>query len=306
VARRKFLIVAIIVGSTLAVVSFIGGAVGAIIAGREPLSIFDVSTPHVELAAERPFPNLAITNTMIAAWITLLALFGLFFAATRKMKLIPTGLQNFVESLYGTAAGFIEDVAGKENGRRFFPLVVTIFLFVLVNAWIGLIPGFESITLNGMPLLRNANTDINVPLMLASVSVVAIEYWGFKAKGVSYLKTFVNFGPLGQGLVQLFKGKIKAGVAGIFSGIVAAFGGILEVLSHLIRVISFTFRLFGNMTAGLVLTGVVIFIIPLVIPSIFYGLEALFGFVQALIFSGLTLVFAYAAVMSTEEQIKLL
>jgi len=305
-ARRKILVIAIIVGSTLAVISFIGGTVGAIIAGREPLSIFDVSTPHVELAAGKPFPRLPITNTMIAAWITLLVLFGLFFAATRKMKLIPTGLQNFVESLYETAADFIEDVAGKENGRRFFPLVVTIFLFVLVNAWIGLIPGFESIKLNGMPLLRNANTDINVPLMLASVSVVAIEYWGFKAKGVSYLKTFVNFGPLGQGLVQLFKGKIKAGVAGIFSGIVAAFGGILEVLSHLIRVISFTFRLFGNMTAGLVLTGVVIFIIPLVIPSIFYGLEALFGFVQALIFSGLTLVFAYAAVMSTEEQIKLL
>lgn len=300
------MVIAIIVGSTLAVISFIGGTVGAIIAGREPLSIFDVSTPHVELAAGKPFPRLPITNTMIAAWITLLVLFGLFFAATRKMKLIPTGLQNFVESLYETAADFIEDVAGKENGRRFFPLVVTIFLFVLVNAWIGLIPGFESIKLNGMPLLRNANTDINVPLMLASVSVVAIEYWGFKAKGVSYLKTFVNFGPLGQGLVQLFKGKIKAGVAGIFSGIVAAFGGILEVLSHLIRVISFTFRLFGNMTAGLVLTGVVIFIIPLVIPSIFYGLEALFGFVQALIFSGLTLVFAYAAVMSTEEQIKLL
>lgn len=294
------MIVAIIVCSTLAVISFIGGAVGAIMAGREPLSIFDVSMPHVELAAGKPFPSLPITNTMIAAWVTLLVLFGLFFAATRKMKLIPTGLQNFVELLYETAADLIEDVAGKENGRRFFPLVVTIFLFVLVNAWIGLIPGFESIKLNGMPLLRNANTDINVPLMLASVSVVAIEYWGFKAKGVSYLKTFVNFGPLGQGFVQLFKGKIKAGVTGIFSGIVAAFVGILEVLSHLIRVISFTFRLFGNMTAGLVLTGVVIFIIPLVIPSIFYGLEALFGFVQALIFSGLTLVFAYAAVMSTE------
>jgi len=301
VARKKPLIIAIIVGLTLAVISFIGGSVGAIIAGREALSIFDVSTPHVELAAGKPFPNLPITNTMIAAWITILVLFGLFFGATRRMKLIPTGLQNLLEFLCETAVDFIEGLAGKENERRFFPLVVTIFLFVVVNAWIGLIPGFESIKLNGMPLLRNANTDINVPLMLALVAVVAIEHWGFKAKGVSYLKTFINFGQLGQGFTRLFRGKIKAGLSGIFNGIIAAFVGILEVLSHLIRVISFTFRLFGNMTAGLILTGVVIFIIPLVVPSIFYGLEALFGFVQALIFSGLTLVFGYAAVVSTEE-----
>jgi len=301
VARKKPLIIAIIVGLTLAVISFIGGSVGAIIAGREPLSIFDVSTPHVELAAGKPFPNLPITNTMIAAWVTVLVLFGLFFAATRRMKLIPTGLQNLLEFLCEIAAGFIEDIAGKENGRRFFPLVVTIFLFVVLNAWIGLMPGFQSIKLNGMPLLRNANTDINVPLMLALTSVVAVEYWGFKAKRVSYLKTFMNFGQLGQGFMQLFKGKIKAGLSGIFNGIIAAFVGVLEVLSHLIRVISFTFRLFGNMTAGLILTGVVIFIVPLVVPSIFYGLEALFGFVQALIFSGLTLVFGYAAVVSAEE-----
>jgi F-type H+-transporting ATPase subunit a len=301
VARKKFLIIAIIVGLALAVISFIGGEVGAIIAGREPLSIFSVSRPHVELAAGKPFPKLPITNTMIAGWITLLVLFGLFFAATRKMKLIPTGLQNLVEFLCETAAGFIEGIAGKENGRRFFPVVVTIFLFVVLNAWISLVPGFESIKLNGMPLLRNANTDINVPLMLALTSVVAVEYWGFKAKGVSHLKTFINVGQLGQGFARLFRGKIKAGLSGIFNGIVAAFVGILEVLSHLIRVISFTFRLFGNMTAGLILTGVIIFIIPLVIPSIFYGLEALFGFVQALIFSGLTLVFGYAAVMAAEE-----
>jgi F-type H+-transporting ATPase subunit a len=301
VARKKPLIIAIIVGLGLAVISFIGGGVGAIITGKAPISIFDVAAPHPELAAGKPFLNLPITNTMIAGWITISVLFGLFFAATRKMKLIPTGLQNLMEFLCETAAGFIEGIAGKENGRRFFPVVVTIFLFVLVNAWIGLIPGFESIRLNGMPLLRNANTDINVPLTLALVSVVAVEYWGFKAKGVSYLKTFVNFGPLSQGLVQLFKGKIKAGVTGTFNGVVAAFVGILEMLSHVIRVISFTFRLFGNMTAGLILTGVVIFIIPWIIPSMFYGLEVLVGFVQAMIFAGLTLGFGYAAVMATEE-----
>jgi len=226
--------------------------------------------------------------------------FGLFFAATRRMKLVPRGLQNFVEFIYEAGANFIEDAAGKKHGRWFFPVCVTIFLFVLANAWINLIPGFETIKMNGEPLLRNANTDVNVPLMLAVVAFISIEYWGFKAKGAPYLETFFNLKPLGSGLKQLFTGKIKAGFAGIFNGIIVAFAGILEILSHFIRMVSFTFRLFGNMTAGAILTLIMIFLIPWVVPSIFYALEAFFGFVQAMIFGGLTLGFACAAVMAEE------
>jgi len=302
VPRKKALVVVIIVALALAAISFVGGSVGAMITGSEPLSIFDVSKPHVELAAEKPFPGLPITNTMMAAWVSISVLVAVFLAGTRKMKMVPTGLQNAIEFLCEAASDFITDVAGEENERRFFPLVVTIFLFVLANAWVGLIPGFGSLKLSGAPLLRNANTDINMPLMLALVSVVSVECWGFRAKGAAYLKTFVNVGQLGRGFVQLSKGKIEAGLGGILYGIISAFVGVLELLSHLVRVVSFTFRLFGNMTAGLILTGVMIFVVPLVVPFVFYGLEALFGLVQALIFSGLTLVFGYAAVMASEGQ----
>jgi F-type H+-transporting ATPase subunit a len=300
VSRKKAVVVVIVVALALAAISFVGGRVGAMITGREPLGIFDVSRPHVELAAERPFPELTITNTMMAAWVSMSVLVTVFLAGTRKMKMVPTGLQNAVELLCETVSGFITDVAGEENERRFFALVLTIFLFVLANAWVGLIPGFDSLKLGGTPLLHKANTDINVPLMLALVSVVSIEFWGFRAKGAAYLKSLVNVGQLGQGFVQLCKGNIEAGLGGIFYGIVSAFVGIVEVLSHLTRVLSFTFRLFGNMTAGLILTGVMIFIVPLVVPFVFYGLEALFGLVQALIFGGLTLVFGYAATMASE------
>jgi len=306
-AKRKVLgcslnliIIISIVFLILMVVSFIGGSVGALITGGEPLSIFAVQPPHPQLAAEHPFPNLPITNTMITAWISILVVFGLFFAATRKMKLVPRGLQNFVEFIYEAGANFVEDAAGKKYGRWFFPVCVTIFLFVLANAWINLIPGFETIKVNGEPLLRNANTDINVPLMLAVVAFISIEYWGFKAKGAPYLETFFNLKPLGFGLKQLFTGKIKAGFVGIFNGIIVAFAGLLEILSHFIRMVSFTFRLFGNMTAGAILTLIMIFLIPWVVPSIFYALEAFFGFVQAMIFGGLTLGFACAAVMAEE------
>jgi len=306
-AKRKVLgcslnliIILAIVFLALTVISFIGGSVGALITGGEPLSIFAVQPPHPQLAAEHPFPNLPITNTMITAWISILVLFGLFFAATRKMKLVPRGVQNLVEFIYETAANFIEDPAGKKWGRMFLPVCLTIFLFVLANAWINLIPGFETIKMNGEPLLRNANTDINVPLMLAVVAFISIEYWGFKAKRTRYLETFFNFRPLGLGFKHLFTGKIKAGFGGIFNGIILAFAGLLEILSHFIRMVSFTFRLFGNMTAGAILTLIMIFLVPFVLPAVFYGLEAFFGFVQAMIFGGLTLGFACAAVMAEE------
>jgi F-type H+-transporting ATPase subunit a len=297
---KKVIIVLAVAFVGLMVVSFIGGSVGAIIRGGEPFSIFATHPPHPQLPAEHPFPGLPITNTMITAWLSVLVLFGLFFIGTRRMKLVPRGLQNFVEFIYETAANFIEDPAGKEWGRRFLPVCFTIFLFVLANAWINLIPGFETITMNGEPLLRNANTDVNVPLMLAIIAFISIEYWGFKAKGAPYLETFFNFKPLGLGFKRLFTGKVKAGFSGIFSGIIFAFAGMLEILSHLIRMVSFTFRLFGNMTAGAILTLIMIFLVPWVLPSAFYGLEAFFGFVQAMIFGGLTLGFACAAVMAEE------
>ena len=237
---------------------------------------------------------------MITAWISIAVLGGLFFIGTRKMKLVPTGLQNFLELIVEGAANFIEDPAGEKHGRWFFSVCTTIFLFVVGNAWLSLIPGFETISVNGEPLFRNANTDLNVPAALAVVSFCFVEYWGFKAKGVSYLKTFFHFGPLWQALKLIFTGNIKAGAGGLLNGLVAVFAGLLEILSHLIRMMSFTFRLFGNMTAGMILVMIMLFLVPWVLPTVFYGMEAFFGFVQAMIFGGLTLGFACAAVMEEE------
>jgi len=297
-----FLKIGVIVVALLAmiIVSFIGSKVGSGIVGSEPLSFLDVDAPKYHPAPERPFHSLPITNTMITAWISTAVLFGLFFIGTRNMKLVPTGLQNFLELIVEAAANFIEDPAGEKHGRWFFPVCTTIFLFVVANAWVSLIPGFETISIHGEPLLRSANTDLNIPAALAVVSFCFVEYWGFKAKGISYLKTFFHFGPLWQALKQIFTGNIKAGAGGLLNGVVAIFAGILEILSHLIRMMSFTFRLFGNMTAGMILVMIMLFLVPWVLPTIFYGMEAFFGFVQAMIFGGLTLGFACAAVMEEE------
>ena len=112
-----------------------------------------------------------------------------------------------------------------------------------------------------------------------------------KTLGIRYLNKFLNVGPLFGSIGQIFKGKLKAGLSGLLTGVIHAFVGVLEALSEFIRIVSFTFRLFGNMTAGEILLLVAMFLVPWLFALPFYGLELLVGFVQALIFSGLTLVF---------------
>ena len=225
-----------------------------------------------------------------------------YSALARKIQQVQDDPARMREVVYEAAANFIEDTAGKDYGRKFFPVCMTIFLFVLVNAWLSLVPGFETIRYHGQPVFRNANTDINVPLMLAIVSFLFVEYWGFKAHGLPYLRKFFNIRPLMRGIAQLITGKVRSGLGGITMGAITVFTGLLEIMSELIRIVSFTFRLFGNMTAGMVLTLMMIYLIPWAAPSIFYGLEAFLGFVQAVIFGGLTLCFLVIAVMPHEEE----
>ncbi|MDY6892719.1 MAG: F0F1 ATP synthase subunit A [Chloroflexota bacterium] len=151
-------------------------------------------------------------------------------------------------------------------------------------------------------LLRPANTDINVPLTLALVSFIAVEYWGITSLRLHYAGKFFRFGQLFQGLGHLVRGRIKAALGAILFGIIDIFVGLLELLSEFVRIISFTFRLFGNMTAGEVLLMMMAFLIAWVVPVLFYGLETLLGFIQALIFSSLTLVFATMAVTPHESE----
>jgi F-type H+-transporting ATPase subunit a len=113
---------------------------------------------------------------------------------------------------------------------------------------------------------------------------------------------FLNFGPVMKSFGQIFRGKVKAGFSGIISGVINAFVGIIELLSEFIRILSLTLRLFGNMTAGEILLLIVTFLVPFVIINVFYALELLIGFVQAFIFSSLTLVFLTMAVASHEPE----
>ncbi len=299
------LLIGIIVASLLfLVIGFVIGPLGKSIFGDLGLpSWLSVPRPAPELPAEVLFhvAGFPVTNSLIGAWITMLFLVGFSFVITRRMKLIPGRLQSAFEFLLGSLFDFCQRVAGEENGRRFFPVVATIFLFVAFNAWLSLIPGFGSIEVvsaegHHVHLLRGANTDINMPLALALVSFVIVAYFGLKSLKLGYLKRFFNAGQIFHGLAHIGRGRFRTGLGALFNGFINVFIGLLEGLSVLIRIVSFTFRLFGNMTAGEILLLIAAFLIPWVFALPFYGLELLVGFVQALIFAGLTLVFLTLAV----------
>jgi len=284
----------------LFIFGFIFGAIGSAVFGSEQI----LTKPEVHLPPQPVFeadaheakelhqlPNrFIVTNTLLSSWVATLLLILIFLLAARgrNANRPPRGIGNFLEAVISGMYGFVESVAGPKYAPRFFPLFATIFLFVVVNAWIGLLPFYPSLGFMNEEgeitrhLLRPAGTDLNMPLALAIISFVFVEFWGIRVLGFRYFGKFFRFGALLKG--------------NIFQGVIDIFVGLLELLSEFVRIISFTFRLFGNMTAGEILLLVTAFLIPFVFSLPFYGLELLVGLIQALIFSGLTLVFVTIAV----------
>jgi F-type H+-transporting ATPase subunit a len=306
----RIIVFSLVIILALFVVGLIFGPLGASFLGIKAPSFLAVPTPHVELPSEGVLEvaGFSITNTLLASWLTVIVLASVFYVCTRKMKLIPGRLQNLAEMAVETLLNFVEGAAGKKHARLLFPVVATIFIYVLTNAYLALLPFFGTIVVTGqegtaVPLFRAANTDINVPLSIAVMSFIFVEFWGMKSLGAfRYLGEFFNLGQLGRGVKELFKGKIRPAITNIAFGFINLFVGLLEVFSHLIRIVSFTFRLFGNMTAGEILLLVSAFLIPFIFTIPFYGLELLIGFIQALIFAGLTLVFGIIAIAPMHEE----
>lgn len=147
----------------------------------------------------------AVTNTMLSAWFASLVLILLFALGARKRSMIPGRLQSLVEVLFEDVLSFASGVLGPEMARKTFPIVATIFFFVLFNAWLALLPFYQFLGFGlgslwdtdiKAHLLRPAGTDLNMPLALALISFVFVEYWGFRSNGFGYLKKFFAFGSL--------------------------------------------------------------------------------------------------------------
>lgn len=250
----------------------------------------NIAVPADPLFYIGPFP---IFNTLIIAVLSALIVLGFFFLASRKAGIIPRPLQNFAEWVLELLRNLCVEVAGEENGRRFFPWVASMFVLILVANWWSVIPGVETIGtithevpgcpanitgpfLTGaesnciVPWLRPPSTDLNFTIGLAIVSFIATQAYGFKLLGIGgQITRYFNFSEGPIGLVV----------------------GILELFLEPLRILSLSFRLFGNVFAGDVLLLVINFLLPFVGPIPFYFLEIFVGFIQAFVFAFLTLIF---------------
>jgi F-type H+-transporting ATPase subunit a len=274
--------------------------------------------PAIKLAPDVIIPvfpdGSGITNTLLCTWISIIILVALFYFGTRRRDLIPSGIQNFLEWGIEILLGLVEGVAGKEKAKKFFPLVGTFFLFILVSNLLDVIPGVDTIgqiDVNGIhalhtssqpvlgfllfgdisnqviPWIRPATSDLNLTLAMALTSVVVTQIFGFYTLGAKvHLSKYFNFKALFQ-----FN----------FQGFIEFFVGILEFITELVRIISFAFRLFGNIFAGSAVLAVFAFLAPFVADVVFIPFEIFVAFIQALIFALLTLVFLQIATTSHEQ-----
>lgn len=246
--------------------------------------------------------GLPITNTLLMSWVVVLLLATIALVVGRRAAMIPGKFQLLLEMGVSSVFDFVaETLESRDHAKRYFPLIMTLFLFIFVANLLEFIPGVGSIGMIAheaaeaasegghgggfTPLLRSMNTDLNMTLALAIISFLVIEISGIVMIG--FFKYFSRFLPIHE----FHKG--------IGNGIIAMFVGIIEFVSELIRLISFSFRLFGNIFAGEVLLAVMAFFVPFVLPVPFMAFEVFVGFMQAAIFSLLTLFFIKLAITET-------
>lgn len=226
-----------------------------------------------------------ITNTMVNTWLALLIFVGLGIVISRSAKLRPGKLQNGFEHIIDILFGYFDQVTGdRAKTRRFFPLVGSIFFFILLSNWLGLLPGTGSITVGHSMLLRPANTDLNLTVAMAIVAVFASHIYAFAAIGIfTHLSKFIQ-------IKQFFLSFTKGPVA-VFGAVVEFAVGLLEIVSEMAKMLSLSLRLFGNIFAGEVLISVISALAVALVPTPFMMLELLVGLIQASVFAMLTLVY---------------
>lgn len=253
----------------------------------------------VPLAAEpvAHIGSFVITNSMLNTWIALGLFIILALVLRSRRALVPRGIQNFVETILEMLIDQIEKVTNdRARARRFLPIVGSLFVFILVSNWMGLIPGVGTIGVWGLheghvmliPLFRAATSDLNTTLALAVLAVVSSHILGIMAIGFfRHAGKFIQLGGIWKSL--------RKGPVAIFAALIEFFVGILELIGEVAKMLSLSLRLFGNVFAGEVLLTVIAGLIAYAAPLPFIFLELIVGVVQATVFSMLTLVYLTVA-----------
>ncbi len=221
--------------------------------------------------------NFPVTNSLLTSWVVvaILSIGAIIFS--KQIKPVPGKLQSALETVIETLLSFLETVAGdRKTAEKFFPIIATIFLYVLCSNWAGILPGVGSIGIKEIteegakfvPIFRSVYSDLNMTIALALIAVFLSHLFGLITVGFKHhVSKFLTV-----------KGPIDA------------FQGILEIVGEISKIISLSFRLFGNVFAGEVLLTIIAFLVPFIAPIPFLGLELFVGLIQALIFATLAMV----------------
>ena len=246
-----------------------------------------------------------ITNSLLNTWLAVLAVavFGLYFRT--KIKLIPRGVQNFLEAVVEALLDVFDSVTGsRAKTFKFFPFIFSFFVFILINNWLGLLPGIGSIgqvvAENGeklfIPFFRGGTADLNTTFALAVIGVAASHIFGITAVGGwNYFNKFINLKVLFEMPKKIFKEP-----AVLIVNPIKFFVGLLGIISELAKIASLSFRLFGNIFAGEVLVAATAAILAYGLPIPFMFLEVMVGAIQALIFA--MLILTYLTMMTAAEE----
>lgn len=231
---------------------------------------------HVALIGEPFFSFLGIdfTNTFILAILCALIFIGAFLLGFRKKEIVPGKTQNFFEFILESLLGLFGSMGGdSKKTEEIFPLAATLFIFILLNNLLEILPGMGI-----FPFLRSPSSDIHFTLALAVFSMLFIHFTAIKKLGgIEYLKKYIKL-----------------------ENPMMFFVGFLEAIGEITKTMSLGIRLFGNLFAGEILLTIVTFMIPFIVPLPFLGLEIFVGFIQALVFSSLITVF-YVFTTTAEE-----
>jgi F-type H+-transporting ATPase subunit a len=249
---------------------------------------------EISIAAEKLFSlgGLDVTNALFIGFLVSLFVILATQWIVRRWQVVPGRAQNIFESLVEGMLSLLESVTqDKAQARTFFPLIATIFLFILFSNWVGLLPGMGTVGLaHGeaghatiIPFIRSTSADLNFTVGLSLLVVITIQVAGIMALGFrGYGKKFFIsplHKPYGIGTVM----------------------GLLELVSEFAKLLSFSFRLFGNIFAGEILLTVMLHLVPYLIPLPFLALEVFVGFIQAAVFAMLTAVFLKMATLAPEH-----
>ena len=243
--------------------------------------LWGIELHEISMGAEKLFylGPIPITNTILTTWIVMALLITLAIVVRRRISLIPGALQSIVEMVIETVYNLVKSIAGERVGSIIFPLIMTLFLFILTANWLGLLPGFGTITYHHVPIFRPPNSDLNTTLAMALITVILVQVAGIAYRGLKgYLKEFVT------------------------PPVLAPLMAPIHVVSELSHILSLSARLFGNIFGGDVVLTVIFVMLPPLIPAVFLLLESLFGLIQAIIFAVLSTIYFSMATAAHEAE----